>query len=95
VDGIARWLFVRLAFSCLRREFLCDRQRGFLGPKYRLKTYLPEVAGLTSGRRCAWTEWKWETWNRSGCCADGGQALEKNKNIEVVMRVDKRYQSDI
>src|SRR5439155_315705 len=24
-----------------------------------------------------------------------GKSLEKNKNIEVVMRVDKRYQSDI
>src|SRR2546422_5266511 len=69
---------------------------GFLGPKYRIKTYLPEAALLSSGAPVR---------------VDGvevgnvesirllprtpGKALEKNKNIEVVMRVDKRYQSDI
>src|SRR5713226_6679582 len=69
---------------------------GPLGPKYRLKTYLPEVAGLSNGAPVR---------------VDGvevgnvesirllprtpGKAPEKNKNIEVVMRVDNRYQSDI
>jgi phospholipid/cholesterol/gamma-HCH transport system substrate-binding protein len=69
---------------------------GFLSPKYRLKTYLPEVAGLTSGAPVR---------------VDGvevgnvesirllprtpGKAADKNKNIEVVMRVDRRNQGDI
>jgi phospholipid/cholesterol/gamma-HCH transport system substrate-binding protein len=69
---------------------------GFLGPKYRLITYLPEVSGLSNGAPVR---------------VDGvevgnvesirlvprtqGKAPEKNKNIEVVMRVDRRYQNDI
>jgi phospholipid/cholesterol/gamma-HCH transport system substrate-binding protein len=69
---------------------------GPLGPKYRLKTYLPEVSGLANGAPVR---------------VDGvevgnveairllprlqGKAPEKNKNIEVVMRVDRRYQNDI
>ena len=68
----------------------------FLSPKYRLKTYLPEVAGLSDGAPVR---------------VDGvevgnvesirllprtpGKGPGKNKNIEVVMRVDKRYQDDI
>src|SRR5260370_11746814 len=68
----------------------------FLSPKYRLKTYLPEVAGLSNGAPVR---------------VDGvevgnvesiqllkrapGKVLEKNKNIEVLMRVDKRYQEYI
>lgn len=69
---------------------------GPLGPKYRLKTYLPEVSGLANGAPVR---------------VDGvevgnvesirllprtqGKAPEKNKNIEVIMRVDRKYQSDI
>ena len=68
----------------------------FLGPKYELKTYLPEVSGLTNGAPVR---------------VDGvevgnvesirllprtpGKAPEKNKNIEVVMRVDKQFKDDI
>jgi phospholipid/cholesterol/gamma-HCH transport system substrate-binding protein len=68
----------------------------FLGPKYVLTTYLPEVSGLTNGAPVR---------------VDGvevgnvesirllprtpGKAPQKNKNIEVVMRVDKRFQDDI
>jgi len=68
----------------------------FLGPKYVLTTYLPEVSGLTNGAPVR---------------VDGvevgnvesirlmprtpGKAPQKNKNIEVVMRVDKRHQDDI
>jgi phospholipid/cholesterol/gamma-HCH transport system substrate-binding protein len=61
-----------------------------------LKTYLPEVSGLTNGAPVR---------------VDGvevgnveiirllprtpGKPLEKNKNIEVVMRVDRRFEKDI
>jgi phospholipid/cholesterol/gamma-HCH transport system substrate-binding protein len=68
----------------------------FLGPKYVLTTYLPEVSGLTNGAPVR---------------VDGvevgnvesirllprtpGKAPQKNKNIEVVMRVDKQFKDDI
>jgi phospholipid/cholesterol/gamma-HCH transport system substrate-binding protein len=69
---------------------------GLLGPKYRLKTYLPEVAGLTSGAPVRLDGV--EIGNVESIRLlprTAGKPLEKNKNIEVVMRVDKRYQSDI
>lgn len=69
---------------------------GPLGPKYRLVTYLPEVSGLASGAPVR---------------VDGvevgnvesirllprtrGAAVDRNKNIEVMMRVERRYQNDI
>jgi phospholipid/cholesterol/gamma-HCH transport system substrate-binding protein len=68
----------------------------FLGPKYRLVTYLPTVSGLATGAPVR---------------LDGvdvgnveaiqlvprtpGQALDKNRNIEVVMRLDNRFQKYI
>jgi phospholipid/cholesterol/gamma-HCH transport system substrate-binding protein len=67
-----------------------------LSPKYRLKTYLPEVSGLAIGAPVR---------------LDGveignvesiklvprtlGRPSERNKNIEVGMRVDRRFQNDI
>jgi phospholipid/cholesterol/gamma-HCH transport system substrate-binding protein len=68
----------------------------FLGPKYRLVTYLPEVSGLAAGAPVR---------------VDGvevgnvesirlvqptpGKPLDKNKNIEVWLRVDRSFQKDI
>jgi phospholipid/cholesterol/gamma-HCH transport system substrate-binding protein len=68
----------------------------FLGPKYRLTTFLPTVSGLATGAPVR---------------VDGvdvgnvetiklvprtqGQVPDKNRNIEVVMRIDKRFQSYI
>jgi phospholipid/cholesterol/gamma-HCH transport system substrate-binding protein len=69
---------------------------GGFGAKYRLRAYLPEVDGLTIGAPVR---------------VDGvevgnvesirlvprtpGHVPEKNKNIEVVMRIDRRFQNDI
>ncbi len=69
---------------------------GFWGPKYRLKTFLPEVSGLATGAPVS---------------IDGvnvgnvetlrlvprtqNQSPDKNKNIEVIMRLDRRFQGDI
>jgi len=69
---------------------------GFWGPKYRLKTFLPEVSGLATGAPVS---------------IDGvdvgnvetlrlvprtqSQTPDKNKNIEVIMRLDRRFQGDI
>jgi phospholipid/cholesterol/gamma-HCH transport system substrate-binding protein len=68
----------------------------FLGPKYRLITYLPEVSGLSNGApvRVDGVE-VGNVESIKLVPRTQGKAPEKNKNIEVVMRVDRRYQSDI
>jgi phospholipid/cholesterol/gamma-HCH transport system substrate-binding protein len=69
---------------------------GFWGPKYRLKTFLPEVSGLATGAPV----------RIDGVDVGNVQTLrlvprtqnsvpDKNKNIEVVMRLDRRFQGDI
>jgi phospholipid/cholesterol/gamma-HCH transport system substrate-binding protein len=69
---------------------------GILGPKYELKTFLPEVSGLTNGAPVRLDGV--EVGNVEAIRLlprTPGKALDKNKNIEVMMRVDRRYQSDI
>ncbi len=89
-------LFVLVGLSILAAGILYVTGAGILGPKYRLKTYLPEVSGLVNGAPVR---------------LDGvevgnvesirilprvrGAAPEKNRNIEVVLRVDRRYQDDV
>jgi phospholipid/cholesterol/gamma-HCH transport system substrate-binding protein len=69
---------------------------GFLGPKYRLKTYLPEVEGLSNGApvRIDGVEVGNVDSIRLVQPAQG-KAPEKNRNIEVVMRIDQKFQKDI
>lgn len=68
----------------------------FLGPKYRLVTYLPEVSGLATGAPVRVDGV--EVGNVEGIRLvprTPGKPLEKNKNIEVVLRVDRSFQKDI
>jgi phospholipid/cholesterol/gamma-HCH transport system substrate-binding protein len=69
---------------------------GFWGPKYRLRTYLPEVSGLATGAPV----------RIDGVDVGNVETLrlvprtpshvpDKNKNIEVIMRLDRRFQGDI
>jgi phospholipid/cholesterol/gamma-HCH transport system substrate-binding protein len=68
----------------------------FLGPKYRLKTYLPEVSGLATGAPVSVDGVKvGNVESITLVPRTSGQVPEKNKNIEVVMRIDKRFQNDI
>jgi phospholipid/cholesterol/gamma-HCH transport system substrate-binding protein len=89
-------LFVLVALFVLAVGIFYVTGTGFLGPKYRLRTYLPEVAGVSNGAPVR---------------LDGvdvgnvesiklvprspGRPPEKNRNIELVMRLDKRFQNDI
>ena len=89
-------LFVMVALLVIAVGIFYVTGAGFLGPKYRLRTYLPEVAGVTNGAPVR---------------LDGvdignvetirivqrtpGHIPEKNRNIELIMRLDKRFQADI
>jgi phospholipid/cholesterol/gamma-HCH transport system substrate-binding protein len=89
-------LFVLVALFVIAVGIFYVTGAGFLGPKYRLRTYLPEVAGVSNGAPVR---------------LDGvdvgnvesirlvprtpGQKQDKNRNIELVMRLDKRFQPEI
>jgi len=66
----------------------------FLGPKYRLVTYLPEVSGLSTGAPV----------RVDGVDVGNVESIrlmprtatrDRNKNIEVVLRIDRRNQDEI
>src|ERR1700682_3418876 len=87
-------LFVLVGLFILAAGIFYVTGAGILGPKYRLKTYQANVSGLANGAPVR---------------VDGvevgnvesiklvphtqGQFPVKAKNIEVVMRLDRRYQS--
>src|SRR6266849_5458877 len=89
-------LFVLVALLVIGVGIFYVTGAGFLGPKYRLRTYLPEVAGVTNGAPVR---------------LDGvdignvesikmvprtpGHIPEKSRNIELILRVDKRFQPEI
>jgi phospholipid/cholesterol/gamma-HCH transport system substrate-binding protein len=67
-----------------------------LSPKYRLKTYLPEVSGLAIGAPVRLDGV--EIGNVESIKLlprTPGRVSDKNRNIEVGMRVDRRFQNDI
>jgi phospholipid/cholesterol/gamma-HCH transport system substrate-binding protein len=69
---------------------------GFWGPKYRLRTYLPDVSGLSTGapvRIDGVNVGNVETLRLIPRTST--QVPDKNKNIEVIMRLDRRFQGDI
>src|SRR5215469_3488192 len=89
-------LFVLVALFVLAVGIFYVTGPGFLGPKYRLRTYFPEVAGVSNGAPV-----RLDGVDIGNVEAihlvprSDGHAPEKNRNIEVIMRLDKRYQDDI
>ena len=89
-------LFVLVGLAVLAAGIFYVTGAGILGPKYRLKTFLPEVSGLSKG---------------ASVKLDGveignveaiqlvprtpGSLKDKNRNVEVDMRIDRRYEKDI
>jgi len=89
-------LFVLVGLSVLGAGIFYVTGPGLLGPKYRLKTYLPDVSGLANGA----------TVSVDGVAVGNvlsieftpraaGEKADKTHNIEVVLRVEKKYQKDI
>jgi phospholipid/cholesterol/gamma-HCH transport system substrate-binding protein len=89
-------LFVLVGLSVLAAGIFYVTGAGTLGPKYRLVTYLQEVSGLANGAPVQLDGV--EVGNVEGikiAPRTPGNISDKNRNIEVVMRVDERYQNYI
>jgi phospholipid/cholesterol/gamma-HCH transport system substrate-binding protein len=88
-------LFVLVALFVLAAGIFYVTGGQALGPKYRLKTYLPEVAGLTNGAPVRVDGVEVGNVENIRLLPRTGKTPDRNKNIEVTMRVDRRYQDDI
>lgn len=89
-------LFVLVGLSVLAAGIFYVTGAGTIGPKYRLITYLPEVSGLANGAPVRLDGV--EVGNVESIRLAPrvpGKARDRNKNIEVVMRVSKQYEKDI
>jgi phospholipid/cholesterol/gamma-HCH transport system substrate-binding protein len=85
-------LFVLAGLAILAIAIFYVTGAGFLGPKYRLLTYLPEVEGLETGAPV----------RLDGLAIGNVQSIaltsrpqDAGHNITLVLRIDQRYQNDI
>ena len=89
-------LFVLVGLCVLAAGIFYVTGAGTLGPKYRLVTYLPDVSGLANGAAVRLDGV--EIGNVESikiAPRTGNIARDKARNIEVVLRVAKKYQDDI
>ena len=89
-------LFVLVGLSVLAVGIFYVTGSGLIGPKYRIVTYLPEVSGLVSGapvRLDGVEVGNVETIRLAA--REKGKLRDRNRNIEVLMRVGNRYQQYI
>src|SRR5579864_5397253 len=83
-------LFILVGLFVLAVGIFYVTGANFIGPKYRLKTYLPEVSDLATGApvRVDGVEvGNVETIRLVS--RTPGHPVERNRNIEVVMRLDR------
>lgn len=88
-------LFVLVGLSVLAAGIFYVTGAGPLAPKYRLTTYLPEVSGLANGAPVRVDGVEVGNVESIKLLPRSGKAVDKNRNIEVVMRVDRRYRDYI
>jgi phospholipid/cholesterol/gamma-HCH transport system substrate-binding protein len=89
-------LFVLVGLSVLAAGIFYVTGAGTIGPKYRLVTYLPEASLLSGGAPVRLDGV--EVGNVESIRLAPripGKAREKIRNVEVVMRVGKKYEDDI
>jgi phospholipid/cholesterol/gamma-HCH transport system substrate-binding protein len=95
-NGAAQTIDVLVGLAVLAAGIFYVTGGESFGPKYRLITYLPDVSGLVHGApvRLNGVEiGNVETIKLAPHVR--GQVRPKNRNIEVVMRLSKQYDSDI
>jgi len=89
-------LFVLVGLLILAVAIFYVTGAGFLGPKYRLKTYLPEVSGLSVGAPVRLDGVEIGNVEKIRLVPrEPGKPPDRMHNIEVVIRLDKRYQGDV
>jgi len=89
-------LFVLVGLLILAVAIFYVTGSNVLGPKYRLKTYLPEVSGLVTGAAVRLDGVEIGNVERISIVPrEKGKPPDKMHSIEVVMRMDQRYQQDI
>ena len=89
-------LFVLVGLLILAVAIFYVTGAGVWGPKYRLKTFLPEVSGLATGAPVRLDGVEIGNVERISLVPrEHGKPPDKMRNIEVDMRLDRRYQNDI
>ena len=89
-------LFVLVGLSVLAAGIFYVTGAGTIGPKYRLITYLPEVSGLANGAPVRLDGVEVGNVESTRLAPrELGKGRERNRNIEIVMRVGKKYEDDI
>jgi phospholipid/cholesterol/gamma-HCH transport system substrate-binding protein len=89
-------LFVLVGLLILAVAIFYVTGAGVWGPKYRLDTFLPEVAGLSNGAPVRLDGVEIGNVERITLVPrEHGKPPDKMHNIEVVMRLDRKYQNDI
>jgi len=89
-------LFVLVGLLILAVGIFYVTGAGVFGPKYRIKTYLPEVSGLSTGAPVRLDGVDVGTVDQIHLVQrEPGKRPDHMHNIEVVMRIDKNYKKDI
>jgi phospholipid/cholesterol/gamma-HCH transport system substrate-binding protein len=89
-------LFVLVGLLILAVAIFYVTGSGVWGPKYRLKTFLPEVSGLATGAPVRLDGVEIGNVERIAIVPrQNGKPPDKLHNIEVDMRLDRRFQNDI
>jgi phospholipid/cholesterol/gamma-HCH transport system substrate-binding protein len=89
-------LFVLVGLLVLAVGIFYVTGAGVFGPKYRIKTYLPEVSGLAAGAPVRLDGVEIGNVEQIRIVPrEQGKPPDHMHNIEIVMRLDRRYQSDV
>src|SRR5260370_8164098 len=89
-------LFVLVVLFLLAIGIFYVTGPGILGPKYRLTTFLPEVEGLATGAPVRLDGVEIGTVDAIHMTPrTPNQPLDRKRNIEVTMRIDKKYQNEV
>ena len=89
-------LFVLVGLLILAVGIFYVTGSGAFGPKYRIKTFLPEVSGLATGAPVRLDGVEIGNVDQIKIVPrEAGKPPDRMKSIEVDMRIDKRFQSDV